>query len=628
MKRTIKLAVLTILVCISTLLLFSCSSEPSTFDYEIVDGKAYLTHINKAEILLFSEIEHVTLPEMIDGYEVVGVRAGAFSETTTVRSVHIPKGILYIEEGAFSYSDGIESFSVDEGNPNYKAVGADLYSKDGKVLIQYAPYRDREEYLLTVPDGIFRIASGAFAGIDYVEVAVLPATVSEIGDYAFYYCSRLRSVTLPDALVSVGEYAFAECDKLSTVSFGTKLSSIGEYTFDRCMNLAYIDVSPDNASFKSERGVLYSADGKRLVKYPPLLGSGASYEVIAGTQIISTAAFAYTEIVSITFPDTLTEIENEAFIHSLLRGVTIPDSVTVIGDRAFLYSFDVARVELGASLERIGALAFSYCDKLAAVNIPASVTHIGERAFSCCEFLNDISVDEENLHYIIISGALYTKDGKTLIQYPIASTDKSFAVPEGTLTVAEEAFSCACNIERVVMPDSVASIMDGAFYECSSLREVKLSSSLTDIGSAAFMSCNNLTAVKLPDGVVNIGDDAFYWCLNLREVNIPNSVKRIGDSAFSRTSIESIALGGGVEYIGRCAFLNSALREVTVPASVEYVGYAAFSEEVKIHFENTEGWFCTTCNEEFPPDKMASARKLRRILYHDGIATKEKYKIS
>ena len=42
-------------------------------------------------------------------------------------------------------------------------------------------------------------------------VAIIPDTVKEIGDYAFFRCEHLTSVVIPNSVTSIGEYAFFGC---------------------------------------------------------------------------------------------------------------------------------------------------------------------------------------------------------------------------------------------------------------------------------------------------------------------------------------------------------------------------------------------------------------------------------
>jgi hypothetical protein len=61
----------------------------------------------------------------------------------------------------------------------------------------------------------------------------IPASVTTIGDYAFYEASALTSITIPASVTSIGDAAFYRASALTTVTFeeGSSLDSIGTWAF-------------------------------------------------------------------------------------------------------------------------------------------------------------------------------------------------------------------------------------------------------------------------------------------------------------------------------------------------------------------------------------------------------------
>ena len=267
-----------------------------------------------------------------------------------------------------------------------------------------------------------------------------------------------------------------------------------------------------------------------------------------------------------------------------LTKIIIPDNVTAIGERAF-----------------------DFCDSLTSVEIPNSVTSIGDWAFNSCYSLTSITVDINNTAYKSIDGNLYSKDGKTLIQYAIGKTATSFTIPDSVTSIGAEAFYDCNSLTSVVIGDSVTSIGERAFAYCNSLTSVVIGDSVTSIGESAFESCRRLTSVVIGDSVTSIGFSAFYNCSSLTRVVIPDSVTSIGSSAFYNCSSLKCNIDGNLKYLGNssnpyvyladttstsipsakindnCKFIGShafehcrSLTSVVIPDSVTSIGSYAF----------------------------------------------------
>ena len=271
---------------------------------------------------------------------------------------------------------------------------------------------------------------------------------------------------------------------------------------------------------------------------------------------IGNGAFRTEKITSVTIPDSVTSISPYAFYYcENLKSVTIGNGVTRIYNLAFANCANLQNVTIGNNVSYIGYEAFGACDSLTSVTIPDSVTFIDDRAFSSCVSLTQISVDENNPYYISIDGNLYTKDGKTMMQYATGKKDASFSILDGVTRIDVDAFACAKNLTTITIPDSVISIGEFAFSDCTSLTSVTIPDSVTSIGEFAFSDCISLTSVTIPDSVTSIGDGAFHHCTSLSSVTIPDSVTTIGGAAFwGCTSLSSVTIPDSVTFIGNGAF--------------------------------------------------------------------------
>ena len=111
------------------------------------------------------------------------------------------------------------------------------------------------------------------------------------------------------------------------------------------------------------------------------------------TSIGSNAFYNCSGLTSITIPNSVTSIGEDAFTGSGLTSVTIPNSVTSIGSIAFRYCSSLTSVTIPNSVTSIGEAAFLGCTSLTSVTIPESVTSIGEAAFYGCSGLTSITCE-------------------------------------------------------------------------------------------------------------------------------------------------------------------------------------------------------------------------------------------
>ena len=173
-------------------------------------------------------------------------------------------------------------------------------------------------------------------------------------------------------------------------------------------------------------------------------------------------------------------------------------------------------------------------------NLPDNVTSVGLFAFSNANNLTSISVASGNTAYKSINGNLYTKDGKTLVKYATGKTDESFVIPEGVTSICAFAFNNCVSLTSIKIPDGLKSIGQSAFYGCAGLTGLALPDSITTIDMLAFYGCTSLTRLVIPDGVTSIGKSTLGDCDSLTSVVIPSSVTSIGEGAFYGTPADDI----------------------------------------------------------------------------------------
>ncbi len=270
-----------------------------------------------------------------------------------------------------------------------------------------------------------------------------------------YYVGEATSLVIPSSLnrysvTSIGDAAFHNRNSLTSITIPDSIVSMGGNPFGYCRNLTTIKVSPDHPVFATIDGVLFDKTEKKLICYP----------------------YAFTaEFYSI--PQGILSIGKHAFYKcNSLTSITIPDSVTFISDFAFSSCGRLTSITIPSSVTYIGDGAFSSCDSLTSVVIPNSVVSLGSNPFLFCDNLTAINVSPDHPVFATIDGILFDKTEKKLICYPRAFTAELYSIPQGILSIGDDAFYYCDSLTSITIPDSITSIGDDAFSECLNLKSI------------------------------------------------------------------------------------------------------------------------------------------------------------
>lgn len=160
------------------------------------------------------------------------------------------------------------------------------------------------------------------------------------------------------------------------------------------------------------------------------------------------------------------------------------------------------------------------------------------------------------------------------------SLSGEITIPEGVVTIGEQAFRGCKAITAVTVPDGVKTIEAGAFMSCRTLRTVKIADSVTEIGNDFCFDCVKLREVELPANLEVVPQKAFWNCASLSRIDLPDTVTEIGNSAFDGCGdLKEIALPKNLKSIGEYAFYGCCdIIELTIPQGVEFIGKKAFAK--------------------------------------------------
>lgn len=204
------------------------SSVGSCTDEYVIIPRTYTGNYTDPET---KETTTYTLP-------VTEIDRWAFYDCDTVKRLLILKEISVIPDMAFYSCDNLFRIIVEQDNRTYRSADGNLYTKDGKKLMQYAIGKISTSF--KVPDDVVEIGYGAFACCTNLSKIEIGSAVTTISESAFAYCTSLTEVAIPNKVTTIGEAAFADCHNITKVTIGTGVKSIGKGAFASCTKLTSV----------------------------------------------------------------------------------------------------------------------------------------------------------------------------------------------------------------------------------------------------------------------------------------------------------------------------------------------------------------------------------------------------
>lgn len=456
---------------------------------------------------------------------------------------------------------------------------------------------------VVIKKGVTTISNEAFENYKNLKSVTIPKTVKKIG-WSSFYGTAIKKLTIPTSVKSIGELAFngmnklkkltvpgnftvehkpgdetwySVCNNVGTVQFNTKLNLERTALFTTNNFI----VKKDDPNYQSIDGVIYSKNGKSIVRVPFLK---KELNIVEGCEEFNLQSVLYVSQDAEGDPEGGCQVEK----------ITIPSSVKTVESQKY-FERDSRKGDFGAGAnptitldirtKQLDGMSINELQKYLDIDVKTMMSLLPEQ------------IRYENDMYLTSDGVLLKYTGNT----------KELTVPSGVKKIGCHVFSYYCRtnqpIEKITLPEGLTEIGEMAFYYCSdvvgkgelvvnfpstlttlgdytfagnAIKKLTLPDTITSYGKFVFAD-NTITEVTLPGNMKEIPAGLCDGCQYLEKIVIPDSVETVGYRAFSDcVGATQVQFGKSVKVIEAGAFMGVKFTELTVPATVEKVNAGAF----------------------------------------------------
>ena len=488
------------------------------FKYEVLEGTTMVQIIPKSNSESgagYSNLVSADFKSSVtyDGvtYDVVGIGANAFyrCKLNDQAILQLPEGIIFIDEGAFSYTEvgslkmpttlqliaetafannKLAGMTVLAGNPYF----AHLASTQGNVTYTMLTNKEKTKIIAAPVAKPTQFSSG---GTTYLTSISIPDQITEIGDYAFYGNPTLKTVNFHAGITRIGAGAFHET-LLTRVNIPNPDCEIG----NSCFSSSQVSsVTLPQGMKKLGRHVFFYCTNLTSITLPE------------GMEEIGMMCFGSCALTSVNLPSTMVKLDSCSLQDNPFTSINLKN-VKYVGRQAFSQCTNLTTVTSNGMLEEIDGAAFTRCP-LATAYLPEGMKTIIMNAYFRCPNLNSFTVPATvttitgnpcvgatsltafavapgSEYFAAYDGCLYATGGFTV--KPEANREEGDA-PAGLTALVAVPTGWQQSLLRV--PEGVTVIANQAAREVTSITEVELPSTLVEVRASAFSSITGITRV-------------------------------------------------------------------------------------------------------------------------------------
>lgn len=223
------------------------------------------------------------------GNSVTTVGQFAFYSAANLTSLIISDSATSIDSTAFEYCEKLKEMTVSENNAAYSSAEGILFNKDKTQLVCYPAAKAGSSY--SIPASVTSIGDYAFYCCKNFKKMVIPDTVTYLGYCAFEYCENLASIKIPDSITRINAFTFEHCSSLTSITIPNSVEEIGSWVFYGCDKLSSILIGKGVTLIDAY--AFYQCDALSNVYYPGTAAGWAKIEIGTNNEPLKRAAMYY-----------------------------------------------------------------------------------------------------------------------------------------------------------------------------------------------------------------------------------------------------------------------------------------------------------------------------------------------
>ena len=333
-----------------------------------------------------------------------------WDDLNKLTGILVPDCVEFIGDGVFWGAAKIREFRVPA-----KLQGAKAFTSSVPLALErlYGHHVSEDERCIVIDGVLYAFAPGGLTSY------TVPSGVVRISSNAFALTSELKSVVLPDGLTTLEQSCFTQSG-LESITIPASVQSMDTYAFNHCRKLK--ELLGDSKFISQDRKFLSDPYGMYGNTFFFFAGKDdTSYEIPEGVAAFENYAFSGCEnLRSLTFPKSVSFVAGSTFegcpnleafygpistsdhkglvtegmlqtvVPALSGDYAVPAEVTILGDRIFMNRPKLRSVTMGDQVTSVGMYAFASNPELKSVTLSANLVTMGYNPFQYSDNLEAV----------------------------------------------------------------------------------------------------------------------------------------------------------------------------------------------------------------------------------------------